>query len=173
MPKGQADGSAVLISLIPILIIPQLAISIEQRLSKSPQADVHAAELPRGRATGIGNADAVTQPILNIGAPLECAVDLDIAVVQVRCSHHLADVEETLGQHHLAVGAALLESVEYLGSIIFARVQRRHSAGRAGFVQGCERRDTEDCEEAEVWEMHLGYFVWFGLHNGDGKHELS
>ena len=129
MPKGQADGSAILIALVPILIIPQLAIAIEQGLPEASQADVDAAQLPSGGSTRIGHADTITQPILDIRAPFQSSIDLNVTVVQVCGSHHLTDIEEALGQHDLAILTALLERVEDLWRVILACCQRSHSAG--------------------------------------------
>ncbi len=44
MPDGQRDGPTVLVSLVPVLVDPDLAVAVEQRLSETAHRHVLAAE---------------------------------------------------------------------------------------------------------------------------------
>lgn len=122
VPERQGDGPAVLVALVPVLIVPDLAVAVEEGLAVALEGDVLPADEPGGRAAGVDDGDTVLQPVGDVvAAPDEGAVDVDVDVAEVVSAHDLADVVGALGDDNGASLAALLEGIEDLGRVVGCR----------------------------------------------------
>lgn len=111
VPQSQTDRPSVLVALATVLIVPQLALAIEQGRAEAAHANIRASYTPGRASTGIRDRKTTAQPVLDISRPAQRAVDLDIDVVERQRVHDLANVEHALRQHNLAVRPALLEGL--------------------------------------------------------------
>jgi len=81
MPKGEGDGTSILVALISVLVVPRLTVSEEECFSVATHGDVLATQAPCSGASGIGDGETVREPVLDVGAPGESAVDGNINVL--------------------------------------------------------------------------------------------
>lgn len=164
LPQRQTNRPTVLVPLVPVLVVPQLALPVKQRLAEAEEREVAAAEHPGGAAARVDDADAAAQPVLDVAGPAQRPVDLDGRVGQVQRPHDLADVEEALGQDHAPVFAALLERREDLRRVVGLLAaagwrERRHGAGRPVDCQrGVHGGTGEEEGGEECLEQHIGRF---------------
>ncbi len=148
VPDGEADGPALAVAAVAVLVHPDLAVAVEEGPAVAAERDVGAAELPRRVQARVLDRQRVGDPVLQVvGAPHPPAVDVDRHVVQVRRLHHLPDVVRPLLEDDRAVRGALPERAEDLRRVVRAPA-RRHRARRPlldHFGQGRpEDRDGED-----------------------------
>ena len=81
MPKGERDGASILVALISVLVVPRLTVSEEECFPVAAHGDVLATQAPCSRASSIGDGETVREPVLDVGAPGEGAVDGNINVL--------------------------------------------------------------------------------------------
>lgn len=69
IPQCQADGSSILIAVPTVLVIPFLSVTEEECLTMSLQREILSAQSPGGRPSSICDANAVSQPVLDVIVP--------------------------------------------------------------------------------------------------------
>ena len=82
------------------------------------QPNIRPTKPPRRAPLRVSDADTVTQPVLNVSAPLEAAEHVDFNVVEVEGVHDLADVPEPFVEDDRSVCGASTENFENSRGIV-------------------------------------------------------
>ena len=69
LPQSQRNRAAVLVRVPPILIVPLLAVAKEESFAVATHGEIRPAQSPRGRSLRIRDANAVSEPVLNVIIP--------------------------------------------------------------------------------------------------------